>query len=152
MADTGLNIYWHRPVVLMTQVGDVANTVQYFCWHRPVIWLCCGWRRPVFLVTQASDMAELWPTYVTVVANAGQYFYWHRLVMWLMQAWIFADTGQWYCWSCGQHRPVFLMSQVSDVTDTGQNFCWHRPVIWLNCGQCMSLLWLMQASIFNDTG
>ena len=88
-------VLWPMQASIFTDTGQwygwvVADACQNFCWHRPV-----------FLMIQVSD-----------VANAGQNFFWHRpvilLELWPMQARIFADTGQWYCWSCGQHRPVFL--------------------------------------------
>ena len=124
-----------RPVSQASDMGELwptqarifADTCQWYCWS-------CGWHRPVYLMTQDSD-----------VADAGQYFFWHRPVillelwpmqaiifnvMWPTQARIFADTGQWYCWSCGRRRPLFLM--------------------W--CGWCRPEFLLTQASIFNDRG
>ena len=59
----------------------------------------------VWLIS-ASDMAA------GVVADAGQNFSQHRpvilLQLWPTQARIFANTGQWYCWSCGQRRSLFF--------------------------------------------
>ena len=75
---------------------------------------CCGWRRPVF-----------------------------RPVYLMTQASIFADTGQWYCWSCGRCRPEFF-------ANTGQWYCWscgqHRTLFLMWCGRRRPEFLLTQAS------
>ena len=56
------------------------------------------------------------------------------------------------CSCCSRCRPVFLLTQVSDVAETGHYFVDTGQWCGWRCGRHMSLLWPMQASTFTGTG